>query len=740
MKRHRAISFAWAAGIFLLLAFVARLSFSALGDVVGFAPSAGFAAAVVGIHWPERRQLAVMFGLIAAMVGAVFGIGFLPAAAFGLGVGLEAIVATGLLKRHGDPTKRPETAGWWAHWAHAAALGAAVGSIPFVLVTALTTGISFGPVLVSWLSGHVGGMLLVSPGVWAWDRWQRADGWRHGAEFRQLAEGFGVVAAATVSGGVSGFLLGRPEPFVLPVLALGWLAHTRGHRVTVMASSAVATTILLLVPWWAKLHPVSPVAATVLVVLGHAAASGLAIESSARWHARALLAGVVDIATEAVLIVDSEGRVMVGNPSSKGLFGDSLEGRSIGDLLPSLPADWTSVRLSGAMFEARGARGQFLSVEVTVGDVDAPGRPMKAVVCRDMTEIRDATAALRRAGEIIDATPDLVGWTDAAGSLLFLNQAGRRMMGAAEDEVIDSWAAAGLLSKEAITEARLNGTWHGETELLLRNGIRLPVAQTVIAHRSEEGAIRFYSIIARDISEGYELEQMKDEFVANITHELRSPLTGVIGYLELLTSGAFGELDPAVMEALQDVDTSSNQMLELINDLLDLWRAEGRAGAEMADVHLGSVVEAAVKTIGPVAAGKRITLSFDADELVTVGDRRQLERAFLNVVSNAVKFTPIGGRVDVTVRSVDRRAVVRVTDSGVGIPPSELESVFERFYRASTAEEAAIPGTGLGLPLVREVIRAHGGDAVIESEVGAGTTVIIDLPILVRTGAPVAVR
>jgi signal transduction histidine kinase len=270
-----------------------------------------------------------------------------------------------------------------------------------------------------------------------------------------------------------------------------------------------------------------------------------------------------------------------------------------------------------------------------------------------------------------------------------------------------------------------------------RSGSRLPVLQTVVAHRNDDGDIRFYSILARDISERYALEQMKSGFVANITHELRSPLTGVIGYLDLLLSGAFGDLPVEAMAALEDVNGSANLLMELINDLLALWRAEGRGTGHPEDLDLGEVVASAVRTMEPVAAGKRIALGFEGEDVLTVGDRRQLERAFLNLVSNAVKFTPDGGDVRVRVSAKDGCAVVEISDSGVGIPDSEIDSIFDRFFRASTAENAGIPGTGLGLPLVREVIDAHGGDIVVRSMVGHGTTFSVELPTLVRTSVGV---
>jgi signal transduction histidine kinase len=261
------------------------------------------------------------------------------------------------------------------------------------------------------------------------------------------------------------------------------------------------------------------------------------------------------------------------------------------------------------------------------------------------------------------------------------------------------------------------------------------VLQTVVAHRAANGAVRYYSVLARDITERYAIEQMKHEFVSNVTHELRSPLTGILGYLDLLLEEAFGDVTDEVRGALGEVRGSATQLLELINDLLALWRTEDRSAGASEEVDLESIIHAAARSISPIAIGKRIDLEVSTEAVTCVGDRKQLERAFVNVISNAVKFTPVGGRVTVSAAAEVGIAVARITDTGVGIPDAELGSIFERFYRASTAEDADIPGTGLGLPLVKQTIESHGGSVCVESEVGLGTTFHITLPALIKARA-----
>lgn len=718
---------------FVLLAGLGRASFSALDGVIGFSPAAGLAVALVAARWQHRRWAVPSFGALSAIVALAAGAEMLHAVAYGFALSLEITLASAVMLRLTDPVERPETSSWWAQWGVATVAGTFTGALVFVILDRPADALSLAS---TWIVGHTAGMVLVSPGVWAAMRWRETGGWRHRQDVRHMAGALAAVAAAmTLTVGLVAWL-DRPESYVIPFLVLGWLAHSAGHRVTVMASSLVSTATLLAVPFWVDVPAGgSPVVATTSIVLGHAAASALAIEASARWHARALLGGVVDIATEAVLVVDGDGRVMTGNPAAQKLFGADLEGKAVGDLIPGLPQEWSETLPSGVTVEGRRSDGRPVSVEVAVGAVDAPGRPMLAVVCRDMTEIRAAAVALRRSAEIVDAAPDLVGWTDQAGNLLFLNRAGREMIGAPEGEAIDAWATAGLLTRTAIGVATREGVWRGEAQLVGPSGSKLPVLQTVVAHRSDDGAIRFFSVLARDISERYALEQEKGEFVSNVTHELRSPLTGVIGYLELLLDGAFGDLPHEALEALSDVSNSAERLLELINDLLALWRAEDRGTGRLEDLDLGSVVASAVRAMDPVAAGKHVELTFTSEDVTTVGDRRQLERAFINVISNAVKFTPQGGRVAVRVNAYGGRAHVEVADTGVGIPSDEIDSVFDRFYRASTAERADIPGTGLGLPLVREVIVAHGGDVHVRSTVGVGTNFVLELPALVKAGA-----
>jgi PAS domain-containing protein len=274
--------------------------------------------------------------------------------------------------------------------------------------------------------------LLISPTVWLVDRWWTGDRWRHAEDLAEMTKALGLTAATTVVASIGAWFTHRALAFVLPVVVLARLAHSAGHRVTITASSVVSSALLLAMPMW--IHESTgwtPGTATMLIISFHLAISAIAIEASARWHARALLSGVVDVSNDAVLIVDGGGRVMTGNDAARRAFGGDLAGAGVGDLFPEL-AHADLPQISGQTLAGHGFDGRPLLMEISVGSVDAPGRPMSAIVCRDMAEVVAAAESLQRSAEIIDNAPDLVAGTDPSANLVVLNGAGRARGGAGQ--------------------------------------------------------------------------------------------------------------------------------------------------------------------------------------------------------------------------------------------------------------------------------------------------------------------
>ena len=222
----------------------------------------------------------------------------------------------------------------------------------------------------------------------------------------------------------------------------------------------------------------------------------------------------------------------------------------------------------------------------------------------------------------------------------------------------------------------------------------------------------------------------KSEFLANMSHELRTPLNAIIGFSEVLVNRMFGELNEKQDEYLKDIFASGQHLLSLINDILDLSKIEaGRMELELADFDLPSAIDNALIVVRERASRREITLGHSVDERLGPirGDERKVKQVLLNLLSNALKFTPEGGRIDVSAAEHDGVAEIAVTDTGVGIAPEDQEAVFEEFRQVGTADKK-VEGTGLGLALSRKFIELHGGKIRVKSQVGHGSTFTFTLP------------
>ncbi|MFI5492299.1 ATP-binding protein [Actinoplanes sp. NPDC051859] len=228
-----------------------------------------------------------------------------------------------------------------------------------------------------------------------------------------------------------------------------------------------------------------------------------------------------------------------------------------------------------------------------------------------------------------------------------------------------------------------------------------------------------------------ELDTAKTDFMSTISHELRTPLTSIAGYLELLLDAEVGELVPQQRKMLEVIGRNTRRLRELIEEILLLSRIEsGAFRPSPRPLDLVEHAEQAVAEIAPAAAKGEVELRTEVDRpLELTADPEQLDRVLTNLLSNAVKFTPAHGTVTLAARREQDQVCVTVSDTGMGIPSSEQEGLFSRFFRASNAVHQAIPGTGLGLVITHTIVQNHGGDITVESVEGTGTTVTVRLPV-----------
>jgi len=248
-----------------------------------------------------------------------------------------------------------------------------------------------------------------------------------------------------------------------------------------------------------------------------------------------------------------------------------------------------------------------------------------------------------------------------------------------------------------------------------------------------DGSIVGAAAFVRDVTDARRIEHVRRDFVANVSHELKTP----IGALGLLAETMAADSDPAVTKQLAErVLHEADRLSRIVDDLLDLSIIESQETHTRASVSIGGVIEESVDRVAfsAEAAGTHLDVSPVDHDLRVSGDRGQLVSAITNLLENATKYSDPGSSVSITVTRDGEWAVISVRDHGVGIPSRDLERIFERFYRVDRARSRATGGTGLGLAIVRHVALNHGGDVEVESTEGEGSTFRLRLPLALDTG------
>jgi len=248
----------------------------------------------------------------------------------------------------------------------------------------------------------------------------------------------------------------------------------------------------------------------------------------------------------------------------------------------------------------------------------------------------------------------------------------------------------------------------------------------------EGGAILWYVAVFHDITRLKELDRMKSEFISMVSHELRTPLASIMGYTEMLLTEEPGPLTPTQKEFLEISYQSSERLLHIVEELLDVSRVEtGRIKLKLETLRMEELVADIVEAMRPAAESKGLSLSLEVRGPIPPleGDRARLEQVMNNLLSNAIKFTPEGGEVWVRLTREDNQIEVAVADTGIGIAPEEMPHLFGKFFRATSAVERRIGGTGLGLFITKSIVELHGGKIWAESELGKGSTFYFTLPL-----------
>jgi PAS domain S-box-containing protein len=444
---------------------------------------------------------------------------------------------------------------------------------------------------------------------------------------------------------------------------------------------------------------------------------------------------IVEQMPDGVAVVDAQGRVVDANPVISTLLAlpeQPLVGQSLVDSIPTSPlrAELTDLLSSGGRSpqtrdvpHPQPAGERVLSLHVTPL-VRGTSQPLgHIVILRDITDrirvqreleqlYQQAEESRERLALTISTASDAIVLLDASGQVLASNPSARQTLQA---EHCDSFPP----SLQTLLEQAQTATGITNAE------IEIGEQSFHVAAAPVTGTGLVFTM--HDVTHFKQLAHLKDEFVAVVSHDLRSPLTSIIGYAQIARQDDVSESEQG--DALGRIETAAQRMSDLVGALLDLATLEADVESETLPVALDKLAREAIEDLEGAALSKGLSIQSDLNPHPPIqADPRLIEQMWRNLIDNAIKYTP-AGTITVRVRAEDNQVLGQVSDTGVGIPPADLPYVFDKFFRADQAARTEISGTGLGLSLVKSIIEKHYGQIWVESELGVGTTFIFSFPL-----------
>jgi len=363
------------------------------------------------------------------------------------------------------------------------------------------------------------------------------------------------------------------------------------------------------------------------------------------------------------------------------------------------------------------------TVENSIKRADRIGDWSRREIRRTTASLQQRVDELQKLDTIVEHIEDGVIILDEKSNLLLINPAARRSFGLWQDDEIKGKSINDVLS-------------HPDVKLLLSQGMDNPLPHNEI--NFEDGRVLSaqctaiphigLAITMQDITYLKQIDRLKNEFVHTVSHDLRSPLTAILGYVDLLDR--VGPVNDQQREFIHRVQNSVQSITSLVNDLLELGRIEAGFDTQREVVSLDGILRFALETLGGQISEKKLNLHIDlpTDMPAVRGNPIRLRQMVDNLIGNAIKYTPEGGEISIAVEVQKDQHILRISDNGPGIPPSDQSHIFEKFYRASNVPKG-VGGSGLGLAIVKSIIDNHQGRIWVDSLLGQGTTFTVVLPV-----------
>ncbi len=339
---------------------------------------------------------------------------------------------------------------------------------------------------------------------------------------------------------------------------------------------------------------------------------------------------------------------------------------------------------------------------------------------------------------ILNSLTDGLVVTDWQTNIVFFNKTAARLFGLNKKQSQGRPVSSCIQSDDLLSfymraireDASLVTLMSGEEPIIKAGDKTLRVHVDPV--RNDAGTVIGAAALFHDVTKVTAMDKLRSDFLSMVSHELKAPLSSLLMQISVIHDGLAGDLTSKQTELLAKAKDKTKGMITLVNDLLDYRRIEeGKSVQKIESLDCGLILKRTVELMRPSAKDKDITITTDiADDLPSFsGDRGGMEAIFVNIISNAIKYTPKGGDIAISLNQAGRDIRFKVVDSGIGIPPEDVERVFEKFYRIKTEQTRSISGSGLGLSIVKGIVDAHSGSIHVQSAVGKGTTFIVSLPV-----------